>query len=478
MSDELRAPVSLTKEQLKLLHEATLGGTANYPQGYSLIHGWIKDNAAAQKDGTAFWFEQAAGINSQNSLSSHFIRRHTENGLDLANVPAAERQPMQVLSNMIAREVIKDVLKEGKVEPLAVIISKDIRVALDDGGVKLGGWGGSFYYWNQPFTDDVTKGFPRDPDGSYHTIGEEITKLGQKELLLQTSSLTVKQMILAGEIGLNQLPEMGATSWDAGLPLTMQMEISRRATVMVAEHLREQTKQEIEKFPGELERLLKKQGESLLDKAIDRVQDAITPNLPWIPKISDASQPDSTSFSKEDQARLNVVLAKIDEGILQSRPVPRDEPMLADINTQNKSAYPANHPANEAHPQHAVFNQIQTLVHAEDAKLNRQPDANSERLALSMTTLVAKDGFSRVDHLVFSVDKGLGVKAGENVFIVQGELNNPAHDRAHMKTTDAVNTSIASSLQSLEATNQQQVLAQQQAQQQIHQTQARGPITV
>ena len=478
MSDELRAPVHLSKEQIKQLYEATQGGTANYPQGYGLIHGWIKDNNAVQKDGTAFWFEQAAGINSQNSLSSQFIRRHTENGLDLANVPDEKRQPMQTLSNMIANKVINDVLNEGKVEPLATIISKDIRVALDLGNVKLGGWGGSFYYWNQPLNDDPRKPFPRDPDGSYHTIGEEITRLGQKELLLQTSSLTVKQMILAGEIGPKQVPEMWSTGWDAGLPLTMQMEISRRATVMVAEHLREQTKQEIEKFPGELERLLKKQGESLLDKTIDRVQDVITPNLPWIPKVSDASQPDSSSFSKEDQARLNVMLAKIDEGLSQNRLVPRGEPMLADTNTQNKSVYPSNHPANEAHPQHSIFNQIQTLVHAEDAKLNRQPDANSERLALSMTTLAAKDGFSRVDHLVFSVDKGLGVKAGENVFIVQGELNNPAHDRAYMRTTDALNTPVAASLHSLEANNQQQVLAQQQAQQQIQQTQARGPITV
>ena len=474
MSDELRAPVVLSKEQLKQLQEATNGGAANYPQGYGLIHGWIKDNTAAQKDGTVFWFQQAAGINSQNSLSSQFIRRHTENGLDIANVPQSERKDMQVLSNMIAEKVIKDVLKVGNVESLAVIISKDIRVALDDGKVKLGGCGGSFYYWNQPFNDNPRNPFPRDPDGSYHTIGEEITKLGQKELLLQTSSLTVKQMILAGEIGLNQLPEMGATSWDAGLPLTMQMEISRRAIVMLKEYAGE----ELEKFPGELERLLKKQGESLLDKAIDRVQDAVRPNLPRIPQISDASQPDSSSFSKEDQARLNVMLAKIDEGLSQNRLVPRDEPMLADTNTQNKSVYPSNHPANEAHPQHSIFNQIQTLVHAEDAKLNRQPDADSERLALSMTTLAAKDGFSRVDHLVFSVDKGLGVKAGENVFIVQGELNNPAHDRAYMKTTDALNTPVAASLHSLEANNQQQVLAQQQAQQQIQQTQARGPITV
>ena len=472
MSDQLRAPVQLSKEQIKQLQEATQGGTANYPQGYGLIHGWIKDNAAAQKDGTAFWFEQAAGINSQNSLSSQFIRRHTENGLDLAGVPKSERKDMQVLSNMIAREVIKDVLRDGKVEPLATIISKDIRVALDDGKVKLGGWGGSFYYWNQPFNDDPSKPFPRDPDGSYHTIGERITKLGQKELLLQTSAVTVKQMVLAGEVGLKQVPEMFSTSWDAGLPLTMQMEISRRATVMVAEHVRDQTKQEIEKFPGELERLLKKQSESLLDKTIDRVRDAVTPNLPYLPKISDASQPDSTSFGKEDQARLNIMLAKIDEGLSQNRPVLRDNPLLTETNVQNKTAYPANHPANEAHPQHAIFNQIQTYVHAEDAKRNRQPDANSERMTLSLTDLAAKEGLSRVDHMVFSSGNHTGVKTGENVILVEGkELHNPANLKTHMNTDVAVNTPVAASVQSLETMNQNQVSVQPQAP-------TRGPMTV
>ncbi len=122
----------------------------------------------------------------------------------------------------------------------------------------------------------------------------------------------------------------------------------------------------------------------------------------------------------------------------------------------NKISYPENHPGNQLHPHHAIYHQALSLVHAEDAKRNRQPDDNSERMALSLTGLAAKDGLSRIDHLVFSADNGRGLKAGENVIIVQGELNNLGHDRAHMKTTEAINTPVLASLQSLETIQQQQ----------------------
>ncbi len=127
----------------------------------------------------------------------------------------------------------------------------------------------------------------------------------------------------------------------------------------------------------------------------------------------------------------------------------------------NKINYPENHPGNQLHPHHAIYHQALTLVHAEDAKRNRQPDDNSERMALSLTGLAAKDGLNRIDHLVFSADNGRGTKAGENVIIVQGELNNSSHDRAHMKTTEAVNTPVLASLQSLETLHQQQTSQQQ-----------------
>lgn len=94
MTDRIRDPIPLSPQQVKALREATHNNTGNYPAGYALVHGWIKDNPAAQRDGTVFWFEQARGINQNDSLSASFIRRHTENGLDLANVPMNKRLPM------------------------------------------------------------------------------------------------------------------------------------------------------------------------------------------------------------------------------------------------------------------------------------------------------------------------------------------------------------------------------------------------
>ncbi len=50
-----------------------------------------------------------------------------------------QRKYMQVLSNEIAQKVVRDILHEGEVKPLADILHRDISIALDDGKVSLGG---------------------------------------------------------------------------------------------------------------------------------------------------------------------------------------------------------------------------------------------------------------------------------------------------------------------------------------------------
>lgn len=124
-------------------------------------------------------------------------------------------------------------------------------------------------------------------------------------------------------------------------------------------------------------------------------------------------------------------------------------------------------PRDRNHPDHALYQQALTGVHQHDAKLGRTPDDMSERMAASLTALAKENGLSRIDHVVFSVDTGRGVKAGENVFVVRGELGNPAADRAHMKTEVAVNTSVQDSFQKLDVLSQQQ--AQDASQQQTQQ---------
>lgn len=212
MPEQLRDSIKLTSQQIEWLRAVTSDGHANYPSGYELVYSWIKDNPAAQQDGSVFWFEQARGINNNDNLSSHFIRRHTEIGLDITHIPHEQRADMQSLSNEIAMRVTKDILMQGKIAPLAEILNSDISVALARGHVSLGGWGGSFYYWNMPFKDPSLPPyalFPRDPDGSFKTVGEEIIRRGELPLLIETSARTAAQMQLHGELPLRD--------WDAAL---------------------------------------------------------------------------------------------------------------------------------------------------------------------------------------------------------------------------------------------------------------------
>jgi Calpain family cysteine protease len=151
--------------------------------------------------------------------------------------------------------------------------------------------------------------------------------------------------------------------------------------------------------------------------------------------------------------------------------------------TQNKNEAPntsaqLGHPSNSAHPFHSVFNQAIAHVNKEDEKLGRKPDEKSERLSMSATALAAENGITRIDHMTFNVEnKERGLKAGENLIIVQGGFNDPAHQRANMKTEVAINTPVEQSLKQLDViqqrqTQEAQTLALQQTQ---DPTKIRGP---
>ena len=257
-------------------------------------------------DGTVFWFEQARGINNDDSLSARFIRRHTENGLDAAKVPLSDRLPMQDLSNRIAERVTGELLRHGKVPPLANILDNDIRIAIERGSVPLGGWGGSFYYYDMPFKPDEEdmparpglrtlpgEYFPRKPDGSYHTVGDEIEARGERDLLVQTSAKTAADMMIAGEISRSDLPEMLETNWNAGMPPGMKAEVVWLAAKMVADHhldpLRE-IPDALRQLPEDLQQMLEKhldqQRRNLWDRGKEKLDDLLNPLLPGIPRVS------------------------------------------------------------------------------------------------------------------------------------------------------------------------------------------------
>ncbi|WP_282295441.1 XVIPCD domain-containing protein [Stenotrophomonas sp. PS02289] len=158
----------------------------------------------------------------------------------------------------------------------------------------------------------------------------------------------------------------------------------------------------------------------------------------------------STQFHEEDNFRTITPSPKtgsIDDVPGKDQPITR----LADIGP--------------GHPEYQLMQQVREQVAALDAKQGRSFDEFSERMTASVMALARENNLDRADHVVLSVataEHG----PGRNVFVVQGDLNDPAHRRAVMPTQDAVQTPVEQSLQRLEvaSADRQQALAQSQQQ--------------
>lgn len=113
------------------------------------------------------------------------------------------------------------------------------------------------------------------------------------------------------------------------------------------------------------------------------------------------------------------------------------------------------------HADYALVQQVREGVAAIDARQGRAPDENSERLTASVVALARQNGLERADHVLLS-HQTADSPAGRNVFVVQGDLADPAHRRASMPTDVAVQTPVEQSLQRLdEAGQERQALAMQ-----------------
>jgi hypothetical protein len=112
-------------------------------------------------------------------------------------------------------------------------------------------------------------------------------------------------------------------------------------------------------------------------------------------------------------------------------------------------------PTQPAHPDHVLYMQSQSAVRMLDQTMGRVPDASSARMAASLTVLAKQEGLQRIDNIVLSRGTD-AVKPGENVIAVQGRLDDPSHQRAHMKTQTAIETPVTESFKQLEVANAQQ----------------------
>jgi putative chitinase len=114
-----------------------------------------------------------------------------------------------------------------------------------------------------------------------------------------------------------------------------------------------------------------------------------------------------------------------------------------------------------AHPDHGLYSQARSAVHALDARHGRTPDQQSDQLAGSLTVQAKREGLTGIDHVVLSDD-------ARHAWAVQGELDSPHKRMAQVATADAVHTPLAQSTADMERVNaaQQQTQPQNDPQQQ------------
>lgn len=138
-------------------------------------------------------------------------------------------------------------------------------------------------------------------------------------------------------------------------------------------------------------------------------------------------------------------------------PVPEPEHLEADDPSPSRLQ-----PSDPAHPANALYCQVREQVEKLDQSLGRTYDDTSERLTGSLMVLAKENGLQRVDHVVLSDQVG-DQRPGFNVFVVQGELGNPAHRRAVMPTEQAVTTPHEQSLERLDVLLEQNAQQEKQA---------------
>lgn len=97
-----------------------------------------------------------------------------------------------------------------------------------------------------------------------------------------------------------------------------------------------------------------------------------------------------------------------------------------------------------------MLDQARTCIRRLDESMGRTYDDASERMACSVAVLARGNGLTQIDHVLLSID-GHSTRAGQNVFVVQGDPSDPAKRRAHMATSEAIATPVEQSLERLQA---------------------------
>lgn len=100
-----------------------------------------------------------------------------------------------------------------------------------------------------------------------------------------------------------------------------------------------------------------------------------------------------------------------------------------------------------------MFEDVSGHIHALDRTRGRAPDAASERLAWAVFAEAKAAGMSRVDHVVLSTEAS-GVRAGQNIFAVEGGLRDERNRVVVLDTARACGQPIEESMSRAMATQE------------------------
>ena len=152
--------ISLNLAQLNEIR--TLGAARDYPNVYRYVAAQIEANAIPGIVGGAtskeyFWFAEAARVNANDvsQPSAVFIRAAARYGI-LAGGGTGDNASIQNVSNVIGAAFVRTVNENTALPNMAGLLNIDIGSSIAAGGITLGGWGGSAYFWKEAYTDPVT----------------------------------------------------------------------------------------------------------------------------------------------------------------------------------------------------------------------------------------------------------------------------------------------------------------------------------
>lgn len=180
-----------------------------------------------------FWFEQASTINrmangfavpvDQNS-SGRFILDYSAFGLAMDGRPAS----LAETSNAIAQNVLREILEDARIRPLKQMVGNDIGAALDAGGQTLGGWAGSFYYWDVVLPAGFSGATPGQTVGQF--IQSDAVELEKFLASATVATISVAHQELGENVGANRndLILTFNTILGADVPVSLQTEIIAR----------------------------------------------------------------------------------------------------------------------------------------------------------------------------------------------------------------------------------------------------------